>query len=677
MKTLISKLLIAIMVSGMVVPLASAEDRNSIENVGISSEAGGKVMLTVRMKSQLAELPRDFAISNPPRIAFDFPDTDVGLEKSTQDINQGGVRSISAIKAGGRSRLVVNMNQPMEYEAKIDGNNFLILLSGVSKGEEKSRFAEEAPSLLKHSLRNVDFRRDSNGNGRVEVMLSDSNAGIDIRRQGNSLVVEFAKTSASRDLQRKLDVTDFGTPINSIDTYAQGDNITMVVDAQGNWEHSAYQADNKFVVEVKKKIADEKKVKRDEKPVYKGDKLTLNFQSISAREALNVIADFTGLNIVISDSVAGSVTLRLKDVPWDQALDIIMQSKGLDKRVNGNVIQIAPREEIAAREKVNMTAEQDVAELEPLRTESFILSYQRGEDIVTLISNKDQRILSKRGSAVVDKRTNTLFVQDTSARLEDVRSLIQQIDVPVRQVMIEARFVSAGTAFNRNLGGKMMYQGQNAPAMGFNAPGGNYGGGVGVGGVSLPVQNAAVPNALTFQLFNPSYTKVLSLELDAAEVEGTTKNIASPRVVTADKTGATISSGTQIPYQTVSATGTNVQFKDATLSLMVTPQITPDDHVDMQLQVTQDTVGAIIGTAGAPTINTKKVATKVLVENGGTVVIGGVYSQDTSEGTQKVPLFGDIPFIGWLFKNKTKVDNKNELLVFITPRILKESLGMD
>lgn len=676
MKKMVQLCLVMLALCAVYIAPTPAYAQNTIEAVSINGVADGKLQLTVRLRTPISELPHDFAISNPPRIAFDFPDTDVGLEKSAQDFNQGGLRSINVVKAGGRARLVVNLNQVMNYETKVEGNSFVIALENISKQETKSRFAEEGAQAQARGLQSIDFRRGANGSARVEVMLSNPSTGIDIRQQGKNIVIDFANSSVPQSLQRKLDVTDFGTPVNSIDTFSQGNNVRMVIEPQGLWEHSAYQADNKFVLEVKRKLVEEAK-KRDDKPVYTGDKLTLNFQSIQTREALNVIADFTGLNIVISDTVTGNVTLRLKDVPWDQALDIILQSKGLDMRKNGNVIQIAPREEIAARDKVNMTAAQDVADLEPLRTESFVLSYQKGTDIVTLISNKEQRILSKRGSAVVDARTNTLFVQDTSARLEDVRRLIQQIDVPVRQVMIEARFVSAATNFNRNLGGKIMYQGLKAPAPGFNLPGGQVGGAVGVGGVALPVQNTAVPSALTLQMFNPAYTKVLSLELDAAEVEGTTKNIASPRVVTADKTAATISSGTQIPYQTTSASGTNVQFKDATLSLTVTPQITPDDHVDMRLTVTQDTVGAIIGTGGAPTINTKKVNTQVLVENGGTVVIGGVYTQDFSEGTQKVPLFGDIPFIGWLFKNKTKVDNKNELLVFITPKILKESIGME
>ncbi|HEX5338512.1 MAG TPA: type IV pilus secretin PilQ family protein, partial [Gallionella sp.] len=523
----------------------------------------------------------------------------------------------------------------------------------------------------------IDFRRGKNGEGRIQVDLSDPGIGIDIRQQGTSLIVDFLKTNLPRNLQRKLDVVDFATPVQGVDTYAQGENVRMVIEPKGLWEHAAYQTDNKFIIEVKPVADDPNKLVKGNQLGYAGEKLTLNFQNITVREALNVIADFTNLNMVISDTVSGNLTLRLKDVPWDQALDIILQSRGLDMRKNGNVIQVAPREELAAKEKIDLTARQEIADLEEVRTESFQLSYQKGDAMVAILSNDKQRILSKRGSAVVDPRTNTLFVQDTPSRLEEVRKLIKQIDVPVRQVMIEARFVSAGDSFNRTLGGRLGYTGPAVgPGAGFSL-GGNtptaVRGTIG-GNVNLPGAATGM-GGLTLSLFNPAATKTLTLELTASELDGKTKNIASPRVVTADKTPATISSGTQIPYQQATSSGaTSVAFKDATLSLNVTPQITPDDHINMKVQANQDTVGTIYG--GVPSINTKKVTTEVLVENGGTVVIGGVFTQDLSDSTQKVPLLGDVPVVGWLFKNNVKSDTKQELLIFITPKIMQEAMNL-
>ncbi len=654
------------------------DTQNSIQALSVSSGSNGQLVIKVSLQNAPAMLPHDFTINTPPRIAFDFPNTANGLGKSVQEFNEGDLRSANIVQAGNRTRLVINLNQMMAYKTRIDGNDLLITLQGtVESGSVMgSRFAEATAGEQNHSLRDVGFHRGKSGEGRIEVDLSDPNVGIDIKQQGKNLIVDFSNTSLPRNLQHKLDVVDFGTPVNFIDTFTQGNNVRMVIEPKGNWEHAAYQTDNKFVVEVKP-VTQKQQAAATGK--YTGDKLTLNFQNISVREALNVIADFTGLNIVISDTVHGNLTLRLKDVPWDQALDIILQSRGLDMRRNGNVIQVAPREEIAAREKLALSASQEISDLAATRTESFQLSYQQGKDIISLLTNKDQRILSKRGSAVVDARTNTLFVQDTPSRLEEVRKLIKQIDVPVRQVMIEARFVSASDNFNRTLGGRLGYTGEavgvgNGFAIGGNTPTATRGT-VSGGSVNLPGATSGT-GGLTLSLFNPAATKTLTLELTASELDGRTKNIASPRVVTADKTAATISSGTQIPYQQATSSGaTSVAFKDATLSLKVTPQITPDDHINMQLDVNQDTVGTVY--SGVPSINTKSVKTQVLVDNGGTVVIGGVYTQDIANSTQKVPLLGDIPVVGWLFKNNTKSDNKSELLVFITPKILKESLSLD
>lgn len=492
------------------------------------------------------------------------------------------------------------------------------------------------------------------------------------------------KTTLPRNLQRKLDVTDFGTPVEAIDTFVQGDNVHMVIEPKGLWEHAAYQTDDKLIVEVKPIVDDPNKLLKGSQIGYAGEKLTLNFQNITVREALSVIADFTNMNIVISDSVGGNLTLRLKDVPWDQALDIILQSKGLDMRKNGNVIQIAPREELAGKEKLDLAARQEISDLEALRTESFLLNYQKGSDVVSMIrgagvgmgampGGASSNLLSKRGSVVVDQRTNTLFVKDTATVLEEVRKFIKQIDVPVRQVMIEARFVAASDSFNQTLGGRLGYTGP-AVAPGVGTPLTNNVQALLGGNVNLPDSTSGT-GGLKLSLFNPAATKTLTLELTASELDGRTKNIASPRVVTADSTEATIEKGTQIPYQAATSSGaTAVSFADASLSLKVTPHITPDNNVNMKLDIHQDSVGAVF--QGVPSINTKKVSTQVLVENGGTVVIGGIYTDDSTNSLSKVPLLADVPVLGWLFKNQNKTDSKEELLIFITPKVLQNSLNL-
>lgn len=660
------------------------EAQNSIQALSVGGALGGKLVLKVEMKSALANPPAGFTINTPPRIAFDFPNTSNGLGKSIQEFGEGELRSANIVQVGNRTRLVVNLNQMLSYDAQTEGNMLLITLQGKASGAAAtttaSHFAEAKPTTQKHSLRDVDFHRGKNGEGRIQVDLSDANVGIDIKQQGKALIVDFMKTNLPRNLQRKLDVTDFGTPVEGIDTFTQGDDVRMVIEPKGLWEQVAYQTDNKFIVEIKPVTEDPNKLTKDGQIGYVGEKLTLNFQSIAVREALYVMGDFINsngipMNMLISDSVGGNLTLRLKDVPWDQALEIILQSKGLDMRKNGNVMQIAPAAEVAAKEKINLAANQDISELEPLRTESFQLSYQKGDAVAAMLTNKDQRILSKRGSAVVDIRTNTMFIKDTPSGLEEARKLIKQIDVSVRQVLIEARFVDASTNFNQTLGGKLGYTG---PAVGpgvgipLNVAGGQYRA-LWEGNVNLPGASQGM-GGLTLSLFDALAARTLTLELAASEVDGKTKAISSPRVVTADGARASISQGVEIPYQTVSSAGTQTAFKNVVLSLAVTPQITPDNNVNMELDVTNDTVGTSYG--GVPSSNKNQVSTKVLVENGGTVVIGGVYRQGETTSTSKVPLLGDIPVLGWLFKNENKLDSKTELLIFITPKILKDSLNL-
>jgi type IV pilus assembly protein PilQ len=685
----------------MVFSQAQAQTQNKITALSVSEAGPGLTVIKVEMAEPLNNPPAGFTINVPPRIALDFPNTENALGRSSQDFSAGDLRSANIVQAGSRTRLVINLNQMLGYETRTDGKNILITLhakQAASSAPGTTRFADARPTAQKHTLSAVDFRRGKNGEGRIQVDLSDSGVGIDIHRQGTRLIVDFMKTNLPGKLQRKLDVVDFATPVQLVDTFAQGDNIRMVIEPKGIWEHAAYQTDNKFIVEVKPVIEDPNKLVKGVQAGYAGEKLTLNFQDISVREALNVIADFTELNMVISDTVAGNLTLRLKDVPWDQALDIILQSRGLAMRKNGNVIQVAPIGEIAASEKSDLTAKQDISELEELRTESFQLGYTTATAAASLLNgvgtatatagvapagvgatqtggvpqNASPRILSKRGSAMADVRTNTLFIKDTPSRLEEVRKLLKQIDVPVRQVMIEARFVSAGDSFARSLGGKLGY---TSPANAANGGAATTGALNGVN-VNLPNSLAGTGGGLLLSLFNPAATKVLTLELNASETDGITKNIASPRVVTADKTKASIKSGVEIPYTIAGTVGSppTTAFKTAALSLDVTPHITPDNNINMTLVASQDTVGALY--SGVPSINSKSVTTEVLIENGGTVVVGGVFTQDVADTVNKVPLLGDIPVLGWMFKNKVKSDAKNELLIFITPKIMQDSMNL-
>jgi type IV pilus assembly protein PilQ len=675
--------------------LAVAQTTNSIEGFDVSQE-GGKTVVRITTKEPLANVPPNFAVTNPARIAFDFPNTVNGLGRSSQDIGQGDLRSMNVVQGTDRTRVVLNLRRAASHEATLDGRNLLITLSepavtSTAPGGQVARFADGRGDT-KHAIRDIDFRRGRAGEGRIVVDLSDTTTGIDIRQQGQNIVVEFLRTALPESLRRRLDVVDFGTPVNTVSTFQQGDNVRMVIEPKGQWEHTAYQSDTQFVLEVKPLSVDTSRGATRGR--YTGEKLSLNFQNVEVRAVLNVIADFTDLNIITSDTVTGNITLRLKDVPWDQALDIILQTRGLDSRRSGNVIWIAPRDELATREKLALEAQQQISDLEQTRTETFQMNYQKAIDVQKLLSDPNQRILSKRGSAVVDARTNTLFVQDTPSRLEEVRKLLAKIDVPVRQVMIEARIVEADESFSRNLGARFGYaeRGGTRPIAGaqstIGADLGNTGQAAGLvtGTPSLtgPGLQAALPaNGLngfnagqfSFVLFNSAATRVLSLEISALEADGKGKIIASPRVLTADQVEALIEQGTEIPYQQATSSGaTSVSFRKANLALKVKPQITPEGNVIMTLDVNKDQPGAT--TAAGVQINTKHVKTEVLVENGGTVVIGGIYEQNDRTDITKVPLLGDLPLIGWLFKNNTTSTAKTELLVFITPRVMNERLNI-
>ena len=667
---------------------------NSIEAINVSTATGGKVVVKVTLKQAPASIPAGFTVNNPPRIAFDFPNTGSALGRSTQEVSEGDLRSINVVQAGDRTRLVLNLSRVASYDTQIDGRALLITLQGAaaaaSPGGVTTHFAEAQPGDRRHALRDIDFRRGNAGEGRVVVDLSDSGVGIDLKLQGKTIVIEFINAALPRNLQRRLDVTDFGTAVQTIDAYTQGNNTRVVIEPRGAWEHTAYQSDNRFIVEVKPQSAETDRIARG--GGYTGEKLSLNFQNVEVRAVLQVIADFTGLNIITSDTVGGNLTLRLKDVPWDQALDIILQSKGLDMRKSGNVVWIAPRDELATREKLALEAQAQINDLEPTRTESFQLNYQKADAFQKLLSDPSQRILSKRGSAVVDARTNTIFVQDTPSRLEDVRKLLRKVDVPIRQVMIEGRIVEATDTFSRNLGVRMgLAEDNRGGNTSRNQRVGNIIGGtlentgqaaglisgvpsLNAGGlnVNLPAAGGSV---FSMMLFNRDRSRILSVELSALQADAKGKIVSSPRVITSDQVEATIESGTEIPYQSATSSGaTSVSFKKATLSLKVKPQVTPDDNVIMSLKINKDSVSPLA--TNPPAVDTKQISTEVLVENGGTVVIGGIYTQDVSTGTNKVPVLGDLPYVGFLFKQQLKRDDRRELLIFITPRILKEGLTL-
>jgi type IV pilus assembly protein PilQ len=672
---------------------------NSIEAISIVGQQGGNIIVKITLKQPLANPPAGFTINNPPRIAFDFPNTGNALGKNTQEVGDGDLRNMNIVQAGDRTRLVMNLAKPLGYDTKIDGKNVIITLqtaaTDTAAAPVTSHFAEAKTDDTRHSLRDVSFRRGPNGEGRIIIDLSDSSVGIDLRQQGKNLIIDFMNTALPKNLERRLDVVDFATPVQTIDAFMQGGNSRVAIEPKGLWEHSAYQTDNRFTIEIKPIVEDPTKLIQGSRAGYTGEKLSLNFQNVEVRAVLQVIADFTGFNFITSDTVGGNLTLRLKDVPWDQALDIILQTKGLDMRKNGNVVWIAPRDELATKEKLALEAQAQISDIEPLRTESFQLNYQKADALQALLANKDQRILSKRGSAVTDPRTNTLFVQDTPARLEQVRALVRKVDVPVRQVLIESRIVEASDTFSRNLGARFgifdRHVGDNVTGQGAQKY--TIGGSLDATGffttqvispiptlnqslgVVLPAQGLAgrTPGAFSMILFNDAMSRFLNMEVTALQADGKGKIISSPRVVTADQVEATIEQGTEIPYQQATSSGaTSVSFKKATLSLKVKPQITPDDNIIMSLNVHKDSPDF---SSNPPSINTKQIVTEVLVQNGGTVVIGGIYTQTQNDQTTKIPVLGDLPYLGFLFRTNSKQDDRNELLIFISPRIMKSTVS--
>ena len=675
----------------------------AIESI-TGSVQGGAEVVRIELSQPLASLPTGFAIQSPARIALDFSGVTNAMGRSSVDINQGNLKSVNIAQAGDRSRVVLNLKSAAAYTTELQGKAVVVSLGQVAAAATSGPVFTAAEAGADASgaqpIKDVDFRRGSDGAGRIIVGLANTQVGVDVRQQGNGLLVEFLRSSLPEGLRRKLDVADFGTPVRQIATTQQGDRVRMLIESVGDWEHSAYQSDTQFVVEVRQKKIDINKLTQG--ATYGGEKLSLNFQNIEVRSLLQVFADFTDLNIVTSDTVTGTLTLRLKDVPWDQALQIILDAKGLGRQKTGSVLWIAPKDEIDARTRKDYEAAQAIQKLEPLRTQAYQLNYAKAADILAQLANSSgagssgasTRFLSERGSAIAEPRTNQLFVTDTPAKLEEVRQLLLTLDVAVRQVMIEARIVEASDTFGRSLGvrlggtdlragrggdGGYGIGGNNRVAFGTSyanaIASSGAGGTVATSGnfVNLPAQGVGGydPASFAVSIFNSAANRFLNLEISALEADGKGKIVSSPRVVTADQTKASIEQGTEFPYPVTAPNGgTVIAFKKAVLKLEVTPQITPEGNIILDLDVNKDSPGEVLNNVRA--INTKQIKTQVLVENGGTVVIGGIFELFEDEAESKVPLLGDLPAVGNLFKNRTRSTRKQEMLVFITPKVISD-----
>ena len=675
-----------------------------------SSIQGGAEVVRIELSEPLTAVPTGFVVQSPARIALDLPGVSSDLQRNAVELNHGNLRMAQVAQAADRTRVVLNLNQPTNYRAEIQGRSLLVSLDQVAAAPVAAapvRAFAESSNVAALPLRDIDFRRGVENTGRVIVDLANNQVGVDIRQQGQNLVVEFLRSSLPEGLRRRLDVTDFGTPVQTITTVQTGDRVRMVIEPKGLWEHSAYQSDNQLVVEVRQQKVSGDKLTQG--PGYRGEKLSLNFQNIDVRSLLQVIADFTNFNIVTSDTVQGNLTLRLKDVPWDQALDIILQAKSLGMKRSGNVLQIAPKEELAAKEKAELEAQAAIRDLEPMRTQSFQLNYSKAADIATQLTSSggsggggagatgSRGLLSARGSVIAEPRTNQIFVSDIPSRLIQVEEMIAKLDVAVRQVLIEARIVEATDTFGKSLGVKLGggdLRGIRGGDAGYSVGGGNR---IALGGnynaigattgafessaltsltsqmVNLPASSlgGVSPTSFAISLFSSAANRFLNLEISALEADGKGRVVSSPRVVTADQTKALIEQGTEFPYQQATSSGaTSIAFRKAVLKLEVTPQITPEGNIILDLDVNKDSPGTPV--EGGMSINTKRVRTQVLVENGGTVVIGGIFELNERESENKVPVLGDIPVVGNLFKQRTRQAEKQEMLVFITPKMISD-----
>ncbi|MEW6513809.1 MAG: type IV pilus secretin PilQ [Pseudomonadota bacterium] len=727
---------ILVTVSLPIVNLARAAGGGNVIESLVVSKAGGNTVLKVGLQSGVSGIPSNFTIANPARIVFDFPGTENGLGYSSKSINEGILRSYSLVQAGDRSRLVLNLAKNSRFEARSEGKQLFITLLDEAQGDTASpapavqHFAQSGRDM-ESAVRDIQFRRNKEGAGVVMVDLSSSDTAIDVSQKGSKLFVGFKKTQLPETLRRRLDVVDFGTPVTSVNTKAEGDGVAMEISPTGLWEHTAYQTDNQFIVEVRPVKEDPNKLFQGSRKGYQGEAISLNFQNIPLRELLHVFADITNFNIVISDSVGGNVSLRLNDVPWDQALEIVLQQKNLAMRKSGSVIWIAPQDELVARDEQMVKARESAVAADPPRLEVFQLNYLKAEDFVVMLApqgveassdkNKSNSFLSANGTVTIDKRTNQAFIFDVPTKLDMIASLLKQIDRPVRQVLIEARIVEADTNFTKSLGvriGTHDHQGLNVGHSVLGQSGLRFGlagsskdayahlpeaGGYPATAiitdvdattgeitytrevptpviadsqlVNLPVSNPAGQLALT--LMNSAKTQLLTLELSALEADGKGKTISSPRIMTMDQMEAMIQQGIRIPYLVSSASGaTSVAWQDANLSLKVKPHITPDGRVMMKLKITKNALGPQVSTFLGYSIKTKEIDSDVLVDNGGTVVIGGIYEQEERDSTTRIPFLGDLPYVGFLFKTRTKNDNRIELLVMITPKIIDNALAM-
>lgn len=664
-----------------------AQELVTLDEMSFSQLPGNRVRVDLTLSKPIED-PLSFAIDSPARIALDFPSVKLNLARRTENIGVGMARSVTAVEASGRTRVVLNLIKLVPYELITTGNRVSITLDGAEQSgiaglsTPVSGAVASAAGAGRGSIENIDFRRGENGEGRVIVTLSDPSVVIDTKEEGDRIVISFFGAQLPERLAQRLDVLDFATPVKSVTTRAQGRNVNMVVAAGGNFETIAYQSDDLFTLDVRPITAREEDEARAKKDQFSGERLSLNFQSIEVRAVLQLIADFTGLNLVASDTVGGELTLRLKNVPWDQALDIILKTKGLAMRQTGNVMLVAPSEEIATRERLELESQKQIEELAPLRSEFIQVNYAKAAILAGLLKAEGNSQMSERGNVSVDDRTNTLLVRDTQAAINNVRALVNRLDIPVRQVLIESRIVIADDTFNRDLGVRFglskRAQGKDTFALGGGLPGNtDFGDTVtfNTGGlenfiVDLPIGGPAANLELAI-IAIPDF--LLQLELQAAQAEGRGEVLSNPRVITSNQKEAVIEQGTEIPFQEATSSGaTSTSFKKAVLSLRVTPQITPDDRVIMDLSVSQDTVGQVFG--GVPSVNTRNINTQVLVDNGDTVVLGGIFEQTKRSDQEKVPFFGDLPYFGFLFKTTSIRDDKTELLIFVTPKILKEVL---
>ena len=674
----------------------------NMQNIEFSSLPGDKIEVRMQFDS-VPPSPTGYTIEQPARIALDLMGVTTRLESKYHPLGSSNTRSVTVIEASDRTRVIVSMTELAPYSTRVVGNSLMVLVgqqdSSVARSSDRSTLSSqiEATTLAASNstsdqarIEEIDFRRGEAGEGRVLVRLSDPGIGVDVSSEGGNIRVEFSGAHIPENLQRRLDVTDFATPVLTIDALPESDNAVLMIEPAGDHEYLAYQADDLFTLEVKPLSASELESSHNEVFRYRGEKLSLNFQDIEIRSVLQLIADFTDINLVASDTVSGRITLRLKNVPWDQALDIIMKTKGLDKRQLGNVLMVAPAEELAAREKLELESRQQISALAPLKTAFIKVRYANASEIFSLFegSGEGDGVLSGRGSVIVDERTNSIILTETAEKINEFRAVLEKLDVPVRQVLIEARIVTTSSNFSDAMGirwGGFGFGLYNNSVL--SSSGGSLttvqevrDGLAGGDGISFTSPDHLIvdlgigsADATSFAIGLVDDKYLLDLEISALESEGGAEVIARPKVITADKQRATISSGVEIPFQEASSSGaTSVNFKSATLSLDVKPQITPDDRIIMELEVKQDTVGAVFN--GVPSINTNNVKTKVLVDNGETIVLGGIFTTQSTQSVTKTPFFGDLPYIGKLFRRTTSTDDKQELLIFITPRLIKESL---